>query len=373
MTNDSMLRDYQKKARDLAEVERALIDRERHRFSLGAAVEAASIGKPDSAPVSRDASEAISAALQLPPCGPHEFYLSARLLGAMLDHHGLLRRDLTTTPGSAGGFLTNTEVPDTILDALRPSSVVLTLGAQAMSFDRSAVAVPRINTASTATWLNSEGAQAVATQPVVGSVAMTPRTVAAFTLVSRQFTKQAGTRGDRLIATDLAAVVGVALDRAAIQGTGAGGQPLGILATAGIGSVVGGTLNRAGLLEMQRVVAAANGIRTPETCGYVAPPATAETLANRPVVASSDRFAWEGSLTDGNAAGHRALSSTNVPTATVLFGDWSSLILGTWGVLRVQVNPMQNFAAGIIGARIMLDCDVGLRSASCFAAASSVS
>jgi HK97 family phage major capsid protein len=290
----------------------------------------------------------------------------------MLDHDGLLRRDLATTPGSAGGFLANPSVPDTILDALRPMSVVLQLGAQAMSFDRAAVAMPRINTAATATWLSTETAPATTTQPVVGSVAMAPKTVAAHTQMSRQFTRQAGARGDRLITQDLRAAVGTALDRAAIQGTGASGQPLGILNTTGIGSVSGTTLNRSGLLEMQRVVAAANGIRLPEACGYIAPPATAETLANRAVVASSDRFAWEGALTDGNAAGHRAIATTNMPTATVLFGDWSSLIVGTWGVMRVEINPQQNFPAGILGARIMLDCDVGLRSAAGFAAATSV-
>jgi HK97 family phage major capsid protein len=372
MTTDTLLRDYQRKARDLAEVERAITERERHRYSLGDAVEAAHFGKPDQAPMARDLSEAIAAAVGLPPAGPHEFYISARLLDAMLDHHGLLRRDLGTTPGSAGGFLVNTSVPDTILDALRPMSVVLTLGAQAMSFDRAAVAVPRINTASTATWLSSETAPAATTQPVLGAVAMAPKTVAAHTQISRQFSKQAGARGDRLIAQDLAAVVGTALDRAAIQGTGASGQPLGILNTSGIGSVSGTTLNKSGLTEMQRIVATANGIRSPQSCGYIAPPATAETLSNRAVVASSDRFAWEGALTDGNAAGHRAIATTNVPPATVLFGDWSSLIVGTWGVLRVQVHPFSNFPAGIVAARIMLDCDIGMRSASCFAAASSV-
>jgi hypothetical protein len=81
---------------------------------------------------------------------------------------------------------------------------------------------------------------------------------------------------------------------------------------------------------------------------------------------------WEGNVWDGTMCGFPAMTSLQVPSANALFGDWSELIIGEWGVLEVEVNPYANFAAGIIGVRAMHTVDVALRRPFAFSLATSI-
>ena len=71
-------------------------------------------------------------------------------------------------------------------------------------------------------------------------------------------------------------------------------------------------------------------------------------------------------------AGFPAMSSMQMPTADMLFGDWQEVVVGEWGVLEVEVNPFANFAAGIIGVRAIYSMDVGVRRAAAFSLATSI-
>jgi HK97 family phage major capsid protein len=365
---------YERKARELAEVAKAMNAREALRISMLAALDAAKSGKPNEASREYEYSEALRAAHGLPRLNQHSFYTSWRGLKAILGDgilpHG--RRDLGTTPASGGGALVTAQIHDEFADALRPYSAVVRLGATAVPLTGGPVNVPRINTTAAVTWLGSETTPATETQPVLGQIALAQKTAAAYVEASRQLPLQSGPAGERTVVTDMMRAVGSALTGAALNGSGAGGQPLGLCNTPGVTAISGTTLNRAGLLELQRRVAAANGIVDPSTIGYVAPPATAETLAGRAVVAGSDVSAWQGNLAEGTAAGALAVSTTGMPAATVAFGDWSQCMIATWGVLRVEVNPVANFPAGIIGYRVMLDCDIAFRQLGSFCLATAV-
>ncbi|MCE3002536.1 MAG: phage major capsid protein [Xanthomonadaceae bacterium] len=359
---------YERKVRELAEVERALGAREKDRISLGNALDALRHGKPDLASRERDYSESLQYAHNLPPLGAHSMYFSWRGIAACLGD-GILprgRRDLGTTPTSAGGALVTTQLHDEIADALRPFSAAYRLGATSVPLTGGQVGVPRINTTTTGAWLGSETTPAPESQPVLGQIALSPKTAATYVESSRQLRIQSGQAGERMIALDLMRAVGSLVDVAVFAGSGASGQPLGLANTAGVTAISGGTLNRGGLLELQRRVAAANGITNAATIGYATTPQVAEILANRAVVASSDVSAWQGNLAEGTAAGALAVTSTGVPAGVVAFGDWSQCLVASWGVLRIEVNPTANFPAGVVGYRAFLDADVGFRQTGSF-------
>jgi HK97 family phage major capsid protein len=365
---------FERKQRELAEVAKAMNAREAMRISMLAALDAAKSGKPNAASREYEYSEALRAAHGLPHLNQHSFYTSWRGLKAILGD-GILprgRRDLGTTTASAGGALVTAQVHDEFADALRPYSVGVRLGVTPVPLTGGAVTMTRINTTAAGGWLGSETTAATETQPVLGQISLAPKTAAAYVESSRQLPLQSGQAGERMIATDLMRAVGSLLDLAMFNGSGAGGQPLGLCNTPGVTAISGTTLNRAGLLELQRRVAAANGVVDPSTIGYVAVPAIAETLAGRAVVAGSDVSAWQGNLAEGTAAGALAVTTTAMAPGIVAFGDWSQCLVATWGVLRVEVNPVANFPAGIIGYRVMLDCDVGFRQLGSFCLATSV-
>ncbi|MTV64713.1 phage major capsid protein, partial [Streptococcus pneumoniae] len=74
-----------------------------------------------------------------------------------------------------------------------------------------------------------------------GQVSLTPKTVGMFTDYSRKAILQTTPAIEALVRADLASGLAVEIDRAGIAGSGAAGQPRGIINTAGIGSVAGGT------------------------------------------------------------------------------------------------------------------------------------
>jgi HK97 family phage major capsid protein len=105
---------------------------------------------------------------------------------------------------------------------------------------------------------------------------------------------------------------------------------------------------------------------------YVTTPAVAGLLKQRVKFTSTASPMWEGTLLDGNVDGYRAMASNQMPSANLLFGDFQQIIVAEWGVLEVAVNPYAAFATGIIGIRAFYTCDIGVRYASAFSLATSV-
>jgi hypothetical protein len=71
---------------------------------------------------------------------------------------------------------------------------------------------------------------------------------------------------------------------------------------------------------------------------------------------------------------HSALVTTAMPASSVLFGDFSQVVLPTWGTLEIGANPYQavGFRAGIIGVRCFAAVDVAVLRPSSFAKSTSV-
>jgi HK97 family phage major capsid protein len=276
------------------------------------------------------------------------------------------KRDLVAATPSAGGNLVATD-NISFIDILRARSVAMRMGAMRMTGLVGNVTVPRQTGAATAAWLANEGTGVSDTDQTFSQMALSPKNVAAYTELSRQLMMQSSPSAEMIVMNDLAAVVALAVDSAAIQGTGLTGQPTGIISTSGIGSVTGTTLAYSGILEFQTDVMAANALINPATSGYVATPAVAALLATRQRFASTDTPLWEGGLMDGRVAGFTAMSSTQMPASRLLFGDFSQLVIAEWGALELDVNPYANFPAGITGVRAFYTVDVGVRYAASFA------
>jgi len=109
----------------------------------------------------------------------------------------------------------------------------------------------------------------------------------------------------------------------------------------------------------------------PMAGGYVTTPAVAALAMARARFSSTDTPLWVGNIWDGTMAGFRAMASNQMSSGTMLFGDWSEVILAEWGVLEVEANPFANFQAGITGIRAFYTVDVGVRHGAAFSYAAS--
>lgn len=353
--------------------------RETEGYSLCRAILAAHSGKWDKAGLELECHEAIAARTnKVPDKGAFFVPLDVQRRSLPVNSERAVKglqiaaaqtRDLTVGTAGAGGYLVQTSVMG-FDELLRNISVMFRMGATRLSGLRDSVTIPRQSAAATAEWLATEASAITESQQTFVQLSLSPKTVGAYTELSRQLLLQASIDVEGLVNSDLAAVCALAVDSAALTGDGTGGAPTGITNTSGIGAVTGTSLAYAGILDFQTDVAAANVM--PIAGGYVTTPAVAALMMQRVKFSSTASPLWEGSIWGGNMAGFPAMSSNQVPSAEMIFGDWAKAVIAEWGVLEVETNPFANFPAGIIGVRAMYSVDVGIRYPAAFSAANTI-
>lgn len=281
------------------------------------------------------------------------------------------KRDLTAGTPSAGGYLVATDnLGGSFIDLLRNRTLLARLGATMLTGLQGNVTIPKLTAGGTAYWLTNEATTITESNQTLGQLALSPKNVGAYTEVSRQLMMQSSPAADAMIMNDLAKVLGIAIDLAGFEGSGASGQPTGISATAGIGSVTGTSIDYAKVVEFQTDVAGSNALA--QNCAYVTTPAVAALLKQRVKVASTFSPIWEGNILDGNVDGFSAASTLQLTAASMVFGDFSQVVIGEWGMLELALNPYANFAAAISGIRAIQTVDVGVRYAGAFSRATSI-
>lgn len=286
---------------------------------------------------------------------------------------GFLKRDMTTQTASGGGYLIGTDnLGDSFIDMLRARIMALKLGVRLLPGLKGNVTIPKQTVAGSAYWLATDGTAITESQQTLGQLALSPKTVGAYTEFTRQLLMQSNPSIDMMVAGDLAKVIANAIDVAVIKGSGAGGQPTGIVNTAGIGSVSGTSLGWAGVIEFMTDLANGNALQDASKFGYVTTPAVAALLKQRQRFANTDSAVWEGNILEGNIGGFPAHTTTAMDAATMLGGDWNQVVVGEWGVLEIVANPYAAFQTGIIGMRAMQSVDVGVRQAAAFSYATSI-
>lgn len=339
----------------------------KNEYSLAAALRAAVSGSWNtSRSGERDWHEKITARASLP------LYPSDRWTQIRVPAHGI--RDLSVSPASAGGYLTDAPIGEYIA-ALAGDSAALRLGVTSFPVERGAgsLAFPRATTGAAAYWLAAESTQIPEGDLTLASVAATPKTLAARMEFSRSLLVNAANL-ENILRGEIRRALAAAADAAIFAGTGMDGQPSGIVGMNGVGTFTGTSLDQAALRNAQADLGAAKAILDPSKVAYVAAPAVAETLATRPRVASTDsRMLWEGSSFEGTVEGVRAISTAAMPAGTVILGDWSAVQIAEWpGGLVLAVDPGADWATGKIAVRAMLMCDVLVSRPAAFSVAESV-
>ena len=282
------------------------------------------------------------------------------------------RRDLTVGTPTAGGNLVATDLQAaSFIDILRARSRAAELGMTMLTGLVGDVAIPKLTGAATAYWLTNEATAITESQQTIGQLALAPKTLGAYTELSRLLMLQSTPAAEAMVMNDFAKVLALAIDLAVFEGSGSSGQPTGISQTAGIGSVTGTSLDIADCIEFQTDLATANALA--DGCAYITTPAVAGLLKGRARIASTDsQTLWSGSVLDGSIEGFKATTSTQLTAGSMLFGDFSQVCLGEWGMLEIALNPYASFATAITGIRAIQSVDVGIRQAAAFSRATSI-
>ncbi|MBN2629096.1 MAG: phage major capsid protein [Rhodobacteraceae bacterium] len=118
-----------------------------------------------------------------------------------------------------------------IIDRLFPASVAGRMGAQMISIDAGAVEWPVTTSAVSAGWADGEAANVPGpTQYTTADRALSPdHNLGIHMRVTRKALKQSGDALEAAIRRDMQSAMGAEMDKAVFRGTGANGQPLGVI------------------------------------------------------------------------------------------------------------------------------------------------
>lgn len=266
------------------------------------------------------------------------------------------------------------------IDLLRARARIFDLGAQMLPGLQGDPGFVEQTGTGTATW-GAETANAALTSLTLGLRTMTPKVLQSATSYTRQLLAQSVLAVEGLVRLDIATLHALAIDLAAINGSGAGSQPRGILQTAGIGSVAGGTNgaqpNYDNAVQLQREVAIDNAFFG--GLAYLTTPGiAARWMLTQKFATTNGDPVWAGNMLDGQVAGFKATASTQVPSTltkgtavgvchAIVFGDFSQLLVGEWGAMEVLVDPLTQGPAVVKVMSIQM-VDVFIRYAAAFAA-----
>ena len=279
-----------------------------------------------------------------------------------------VRADTVATAGT-GGYTVQTE-NITAADVLRPNLLCGPLGQTIIPAPHgSNVNLPLQKTAATAFWLSTETATASETEQSFGQVAFTPKTVGAYTELSRLLKLQSN--ADQIIARDLTRVLARAVDKGQLFGTGINGQLNGLTTvTTGVQSFSAASTTTATLTNAQVSLGDA---AVDDTTGAATTLTIAGALRSRNELGAGSKAMWDGALSHGSLVGLPARSSTAVTAGTMIVGSWTYLNLVVWGALEISVNPYAQFQSGIQGIRAFMTCDSGVTFPAAFTIGTSFS
>lgn len=250
------------------------------------------------------------------------------------------------------------------IDVLRNSSSVMQAGATMLNGLSGDVKIPKKTAASTAGWVASEGGVTSATEPTIGNISMVPRQLGAFTDITRQLTQQSSLDVENLVRDDLAQALALAIDLAALEGSGSSGQPTGLLNIGSLTKVAafaGVNPTYAELVSLETAVSNANALSGRPA--YILRSNMKGALKTTEKATGTAQFVYE----PGNTLnGYQAIVSNQGTDGNIYFGDFAQMLIGFWSGLDILVDPYTNSTSGTLRIVAMQTCDVNVRHIEAF-------
>jgi HK97 family phage major capsid protein len=303
---------------------------------------------------------------------PHDVLVSRRLAAKG-------QRDLVVGTASAGGNLVGTDIqPGSFIEVLRASNPVLA-DATILTGLNGNIAIPRHSAATTAYWVAESGAPTEGA-PTFDQVTMSPKTAGAYLDISRKLLLQSSIDMEDFAFMDLAVQLGLEMGDVAIEGGGSN-EPTGIIGTAGIGNVAGGTNGLAPtwahICNIKKEVAKDNALMGRPK--WYLNSDTVAKLEQTERASSTGYFILDQDRGNRTMAGFGYTETNLVPNdltkgtssgvcSAIVFGNMADLLIGMWGGLDIIVDQSTGSTTGTLRIVTFQSCDVAVRHAQSFSA-----
>ena len=272
--------------------------------------------------------------------------------------HDVLRRDLTVGTASAAGNLVFTDArPGSFIELLRNRLALSALGVQMLTGLSGPVAIPRQTGGATAYWVAEKGAL-TESNPTVDQINLSPKTLGAYTEFSRRLILQSSIDVESMVRNELATVIALEIDRAALYGTGTVNQPQGLKLVTDINTkdFAAAQPTYAELVDMETAINADNA--DIGAMAYITNSTIYGGFKTTEKASTTAQFVLEPG---GTVNGYPVVRSNQVASGDVFFGVWSQMLMGMWGALDLQVNPYALDTSGGVRVVALQDVDIAVR------------
>ena len=257
-----------------------------------------------------------------------------------------------------------THLAASFIEQLRNQSVVARLGARLLTGLVGNVDIPKQTAGSTFAWLAENGAS-TDSDLTIGQVSLSPKTIGGAIPMTRRLLKQGTPDAEMLARSDLIQGAALAIDVGALSGTGAAGQPLGIMNTTGINTqaiadLANGFPTFAEMVGFETAVLTDNALMG--AMNYVTTPAIQGHMKTTFVDTGSGIRIQQ----DGQVNGYNSTATNQLSAKSILFGNFNDCLIGMWGVLDLSVDTSTLASSGGIVVRAFQDVDVAVRHAESF-------
>ena len=276
--------------------------------------------------------------------------------------------------GNGNNVVSKDLLAGNFIEALRDALHLSAAGMQTLSGLVGDIAIPKGGKVQAA-WISQENGDASKTTPTLGQVAATPHTCGAYIDLTRKLLLQSAIDVQGFCVRELVYAIAWALENAAFNGSGSNGQPAGLL-----GKIVNtvtftpGEPTLAKVLEMVTKIDEANGnlgaqnfIGRPSvwallggTLDWTAVAGESGTVAG----VTSGKYLLDTAT--NTMQGYPFIKSNIAPAKTLLFGDWSQLMLCLWSGTALMVDQYSQCTKGALRVVALQDADFIVRQPEAF-------
>ncbi|MEN6537753.1 MAG: phage major capsid protein [Bryobacteraceae bacterium] len=284
------------------------------------------------------------------------------------DHNGRIAREFNIA-GTGSNVVAQDLRPELFIDYLRAKLILAKLGVTMLPGLVGDVLIPKQSGTASGGWVD-ETTAATAGTLTVGQIKVTPRTVGAYTDISRQLLLQSTPSADMLVMNDLVDSIARTIQTGAFHGTGANNQPTG-LATAlsagyqGYAAITEATVSSdgsptyaeaeamLGLIEEANVDGLFKWALRPKAFRYFKTLGRVGTTGAVPAAVEDKGVKYLADLV--------AETTTSLTSKYAFAGRWDSMVLAMWGALDLTLDPYSLSTRGALRVVALQSVDVGFR------------
>lgn len=256
-----------------------------------------------------------------------------------------------------------------IIDRIFADSAAVRMGASIINIDSGAVEYPVVTSSVAAGWANGETAS-VAGPTVFATTdkALAPNSTLGITMkITRKTLKQSGDALEQAVRRDMHSAIGVALDKAVFLGSGASGEPAGVLVGSyGITSTpVNAGASWAAFRAAVKRFLIANAATGPGAVRLLIRPEVYDDM-DGDLITNTAVSEWDR-LTKNIASPVMSSNALAAPTGsplaskallTVTVGGVAPIFVGTWGGIDLIRDPFSDAASGGLRLTALATADV---------------